>query len=207
MRNKNTPAKGIFTFNLSDEAKRRAKEHLEKAGIRLDQVPPLIWPDDAISAYQPHMYAPWQFTTKADIRRKRQEDAKHVLWFKREYGVSKRLPAYVWVFWCPGISGIFEGWWTYIIGRGFSHGGKFQTDSDLILKAMDLFPVILPSLFDLKEDWRAREVWMMEFAKRYQRCKWCGKPQGKAPIWCEVEGNDIIKILSRAEWPKQGVKF
>ncbi len=204
IRNKNTPAKGIFTFNLSDEAKQRAKEHLEKAGIRLDQVPPLIWPDDAVSAYQEHMYAPWQFTTKADIRRKRQKVAKHVLWFKREYKVSQRRAAYVWVFWCPGINGIFyRGWWLYIIGNNFSTSKYFERDTEKIQKLMKLFPLVEPTLFgppDIKK-------WKREFVKRYQRGKWGGKPQGKAPIWCEVERDYIIKILSRAEWPKQGVKF
>ncbi len=193
-------------FNLSDEAMQRGREHLKSVGIDFDRLPKIIWPDDAVYAYQKHIYAPWEYTTKADVRRKRQEDAKLKLRYKRgEYRALKRLPAYVWVFYCPGISGIFEGWWTYIIGRGFQHGGKRKQNSDLILKAMELFPL---TLHQAEDDWEAREDWMMAFAKRYQRGKWCGKPQGKAPIWCEVQGNCIEKILERTEWPgKKGIDY
>ena len=28
------------------------------------------------------------------------------------------------------------------------------------------------------------------------------KPQGKAPIWAEVKGSSIVRILDRAEWPE-----
>ncbi len=199
-----------FPIKLSEDALRRGREYMIAQGIDVDRIPPLIWPKDAVSAYREHTWDPWQYTTKADIRQTRQKDAKEVLWFKREYKVIHRRAAYVWVFWCPGISGCFEGWWTYITGNGFDHGGKFQTDSDLILEAMTMFPVVEPSLLDVGEDWKVREKWMIEFAKRYQRGKWCGKPQGKAPVWVEVQGDNIEKIIGHAKWPpaikRQGVK-
>ena len=41
---------------------------------------------------------------------------------------------------------------------------------------------------------------MVEFAKRYQRGRRGGKPQGKVPVWVEVKDGYIKKILTRAEW-------
>ncbi len=203
--NKNTPAKGIFTFNLSDEAKQRAREHLKSAGIHLDQVPELIWPDDAVSARQDDIYAPWQFTTTGDLLRERRETMDRNLRRKREYRVSQRRALYIWVFWCPGVSGVFyRGWWTYIIGRDVEYGDKYQNARDAVIeRLMKLFPLVEPTLFGPPDF----DKWMAEFVKRYQRGKWCGKPQGKAPIWCEVYGGEITKILERAEWPKQGGCF
>jgi len=190
-----------FKISLSDDARRRATAHLISLGYREKQLQPIVWPEDAVSAYRRNIILPWEFTTNADLKRRRQERAKKILWWKREYGVIYRRPLYVWVFWCPGISGIFEGWWTYIIGRGVEHGGKYTQDSDLILRAMELFPMSESVLFGIEEDWQQRERWMKEFAKRYQRGVRCGKPQGKAPIWAKVEGNSIVKILGRAQWP------
>lgn len=198
MRSKKNP--DGFPIKLSEDAQRRIRVDMEAIGYNVDDIQPLDWPEGAVSACREHMYAPWQYTTKADIRRKRQKDAKEVLWLKREYKVIHKRAAYVWVFWCPGISGCFRGWWTYLKGNGFDHGGTHQTDSDLILEAMRMFPVVEPSLFDVGEDWEVREKWMIEFAKYYQRGVWCGKPQGKAPIWVEVKENNIEKILGHAGW-------
>jgi len=199
IRNRKKPSGPLF--NLSDEARERAKKHLkEVAGIDVEKLPHLIWPDDAVSAYQEHTYAPWKFTTKDDIKRKRQENAKRVLYWKRDSGIIRRKPVYVWVFWVPGW--LFGGWWTYLIGRGVEHGGKYQTNSDLILQAMKMFPVVESTLFDVEEGWKEREKWMIAFAKRYQRGARAGKPQGKAPIWAEIQGNQIIRLLDRAEWPE-----
>ena len=189
---------------LSAAGQRRAKEHLLSLGYTEEQLQPIIWPEDAVSAHRDHVGQPWEFTTKADILRRKCERHRnnrkhHRNWMESQITHRRRL--YVWVFWCPGISGIFEGWWTYIIGCGVKHGGKYSTDSNLILQAMELFPVTDPRLFDM--DWEQRERWMKEFAKRYQRGLWCGKPQGKAPIWAEVKGNSIEKILGRAEWSER----
>lgn len=162
----------------------------------------IAWPEGSVSAYRKHRLATWEFTTKADLLQERRERMESHLWQKREYGVIHIQPLYVWVFWCPGVFGFaYRGWWTYIIGRGVEHGGKYSTGSSLILQAMELFPIIEPKLFE--EDWQQSESWMKEFAKRYQRGYWCGKPQGKAPIWAEVQGTRIKKILGRAEWPSK----
>lgn len=189
---------------LSEDGRRRAREYLLSVGYRQEQLKPIVWPDDAISAYRPYVGAPWQFNTKADILRKKREEKikcrmRQRIW--EESQIIRRRRLYVWVFWCPGISGFFEGWWTYIIGCRIEYGGKYCSDTNLILRAMELFPVIEKKLFDTEEDWQQREMWMKEFAKRYQRGYWGGKPQGKAPIWAEVRGNSIVKILGRAEWP------
>jgi len=182
---------------LSDAGRWRAREHLLSVGYTEKQLQPIVWPEDAVSAHREHMYAPWEFTTKADILRGKRERMEHNLWWKREYGVTHIQPLYVWVFWCPGFFGFaYRGWWLYLFGRGIS-SNKYQ-EGDIFSQLMELFPLIEPTLYgppDIKE-------WKAEFVKRYQRGYWCGKPQGKAPIWAEVKGTSIEKILGRAEWPK-----
>lgn len=157
------------------------------------------WPEDAVSAYRRCSFEPWQFTTKSDILRERRKRMKQRLWMKREYGVTHRRALYVWVFWCPGIfSGFFEGLWTYIVGAGREYragGYKGDLAGSLLDDIMRLFPVC-NSLFPI-----SRKEWQEQFIKKYQRGKWCGKPQGKAAIWAEVKGSSIVKILGRAEWP------
>lgn len=156
------------------------------------------WPDNAVSACREQMYAPWQFTTKPDILQKRQERMEHHLWWKREYKVTRRKALYVWVFWCPGINNFFfRGWWLYLIGRGISYGKYLERDKKTVSRLIELFPLVKPRLFgppDIDE-------WKAEFVKQFQRGYWCGKPQGKSPIWAEVEGNSIRRILSRTKWP------
>jgi len=203
------PFEGMF----SEDAKRRAREYFESCGHQIGLMPKFDPPADAVSASRQaslgNYYAPWEYTTEKDMQRNRCEKRRQrrkYLRHERESGITRLRRAYVWVFYCPGISGIFEGWWTYIIGPGFEHGGKFCEDSDLILRAMELFPVVEPALIDVKEDWKQRERWMIEFAKRYQRGCRGGKPQGKAPIWGEVKGNRIERILGRAQWPKHKEK-
>ena len=145
--------------------------------------------------------------TWEDVKQRRRERQKTLLEQKRSsYGRIQVKPLYVWVFWCPGISGFFEGLWTYIVGLGREyHGGgyKGQLAGHLLDDVMRLFPVIEQTLFSLKDDWREREKWMKGFVKRYQRGFWCGKPQGKSLIWAEVEGSHIRRILGRAEWPRK----
>jgi len=190
-----------FSIPMSEDARRRARKHLLSRGYTEEQLKPIEWPEGAVSAYQSCLGAPWEFTLKSDILRAKREKMERDLQWKREEDVVLRRPAYVWVFWCPGVGGFaFRGWWTYIIGHGFEYGGKYTQDSSLTLRAMELFPIVEPISFE--EDWQYRERWMKEFAKRYKRGTWCGKPQGKAPIWVEIKDNDIIKILGRAQWPK-----
>jgi len=188
-------------IRMTDEKRRRIREHLISVGVRVDRLQPLIWPEDAVSAYKRHMYAPWEYTLKSDILRRKRERMELNLRWKREDGVIHRRPLYVWVFWCPGINGIFyRGWWLYLIGRDIESGRYFEK-SELCSRVMELFPIIEPMLFE--EDWQQRKRWKAEFVKRYQRGKWCGKPQGKAPIWAEVNGSSILKILARAQWSKK----
>ncbi len=190
-------------FTLNDEQRRRAKEHLLSVGIDLDQLPKLIWPDDAVAAYQSHEYAQWQFTLKSDILRDKRERMERNLLTKREYGRTEIRALYVWVFWCPGISGIFEGLWTYIVGNAREyHGGGYKGNlaGQMLAKVMDMFPVDNPRpLFQLEH----RE-WMPLFVKKYQRGKWCGKPQGKAAVWARVYGGQLREIIEPVSWPSGG---
>ena len=196
IRSKNKNKSGCF--NLSPEARKRAREYLKSLGYQDKELQPIVWPDDAVSASRRYRGAPWQFTTKADIRRQRQERMKRILYWKREYGVVQRKPLYVWVFRCPGW--VYEGWYTYIIGTNISCALNFRGYAKgLITQLMQLFPLIEPTLFgsqDLGE-------WMAEFIKHYQRGTWCGKPQGKAPVWAEVEGGRVNRIFDRAQWPDE----
>jgi hypothetical protein len=190
-------------YDLSDEARQRIREHLKTAGIDVDRIPPLVWPDDAVSAYQEHMYSPWQFTTKADIRRRKREQMERNLWWKREYRLTQKRCLYVWVFFCPGF--FFGGWYTYLVGiLGRDYDIFF--DAQICKRIMELFPVWEPSLFSGLGSFRNKpqppKEWMVRFAKHYQRGRWGGKPQGKAPIWAEVCDGRVTKILSRADWPK-----
>jgi len=196
-----------FKISLSDDARRRAREYLISLGYREEDFEPIVWPEDAVSAYRRSVYEAWQFTTKADILRGKRKRMEDNLWWKREYRVIHRRALYVWVFWCSGISGVFEGLWAYIVGVGRDyHGGgyKGQLDGHLFDEVMRLFPIIDPTLFEFEEDWQQREKWKAEFVKRYQRGYWCGKPQGKAPVWAEMQNNRIKNILGRAQWPSAG---
>lgn len=183
-------------IEMTDEKRRRIRKYLISVGVPEEILKPIIWPEDAVSAYREHSYAPWKFTTKKDILREKRKSMEQNLWFKREYGVTQKRPLYVWVFWCPGISGVFEGLWTYIVGLGRDyHGGgyKGQVDGHLLDDIMRLFPVC--NLFPVSHD-----QWQEEFIKKYRRGTHCGKPQGKAPIWAEVKGDSIVRILGRAQW-------
>jgi len=187
-------------IQLTPEARQRAKEHLLSVGYRPEQLEPIEWPDDAVSACRSHKGDEWKFTLKSDILREKINRMNKCLRLKRELGLVRRLPAYVWVFYVPGA--IFSGWWTYLIGRGCEHGGKYQVDTDLICQAMEMFPVVKthPVLFDSEYEFEKKKRWQKAFAKRYQCGTRGGKPQGKAPIWVEAKGNCIIKILGHGKW-------
>ena len=206
IRSKENPNGFPNPFQLTDDARQRIREHLVSVGVDVENIPPLIWPDDAVSAHQDHEYAPWQYITKSDLLRERRERMESRLWWKREHGVVRRVPLYVWTFFVPGF--IFGGWWTYLVGPKGQHygsGHKGEVSGEIFNQIQELFPVVDPALFEVEEDWKARKRWMMEFAKRYQRGARGGKPQGKAPVWAQVQGdNDHIleRILGRAEWPR-----
>lgn len=188
------------SFLLSEEARKRATEHLKSLGYREEELQPIEWPEDAVSAYREHMYAPWQFTTKSDIRRQRRERMEHHLWWKREYGVIERRALYVWVFWCPGLFGFaYRGWWVYLIGRGIESGKYLEQDTKTMSRLMELFPLVESTLFGSPDIAK----WKKEFVKRYRRGTWAGRPQAKAPVWAEVEGTRIRRILGRAKWPAE----
>lgn len=133
-----------------------------------------------------------------EVKQRRRKRQKEILAeIRSPYDQIQKKPLYIWVFWCPGISGFFKGLWTYIVGVGRDyHGGghKGQLDGYLFDEVMRLFPVCNSS-FPV-----SRNHWEGEFIKKYTRGEWCGRPQGKAPIWAEVVGGSIERILGRAEW-------
>lgn len=191
---------GISSW-LTPEARQRARELLLARGYLEEHLKPIEWPDDAVSAHRDHSGQPWQFTTRADIRHRRQKSAKEVLWMKREFGVLKRQPLYVWVFYNP--NWIYTGWYTYLIGTGISHALNFRsTDTKMIERLMQLFPLVEPTLFGPGDF----ELWMKKFVKRYKVDKPGNRRQGKAPVWAEVTNGNakafrrVERITERGYW-------
>ncbi len=191
---------------LSDDGCRRVREHLKSAGIDFDSIPKLVWPEGAVSASQKHMYAPWEFIYKSDILKAKKEGMEQNLWWKRQYHTTEIRALYVWVFWCPGISGFFKGLWTYFVGIGGDYRGggyKGEVSGSLLDDVMDLFPLVDKPLFTKNNNvWEYHNEWQQRFVRKYQRGKWCGKPQGKAPVWAEVEEGSVKKIIGRIQWPQ-----
>ncbi len=195
-------------IQLSPEARQRIKERLLSVGYSERDIKPIEWPDDAVSAHRSHRGEPWQFTTKGDLLREKQQKTRRNRQFERDRWRNhqleiKRKRAYVWVFYVPDEM-IFGGWWTYIIGCGFSCGSK--KGMSFMKEVMELFPAVKPVkqplLFETRADWYGEEEWMIEFAKQYKRCTRNGKPNGKAPVWVDVQGDAIVKIIGQAQWAK-----
>jgi hypothetical protein len=87
------------------------------------------------------------------------------------------------------------------IGREYyDGGGKGSLGGDLLDQAMQMFPVDNPRPLLPLDHYE----WMPLFAERYRRGTWCGKPQGKAPVWAEVKGGRVLRIIERAQWPDVG---
>ena len=140
------------------------------------------------------------FTWAMVMERRRQRQVVKLEQRRSDYDVTYKKPLYVWVFWCPGVGGFaFRGWWTYFVGLGRDyHGGGYKGEADGKLKddLLRLFPLTGPNLFETNWD-----EWMKRFVKKYRRGTWCGKPQGKSPVWAEVQGGRIKRLLGMAEWP------
>ena len=172
----------------------------------------VLVPPPNVAGYESNGYYRRAVTWAMVMERRRQQQAVKLRQIRSDYNITYRKPLYVWVFWCPGISNssgvptilsCFRGWWIYFVGHGCDYRGggyKGNIEGTLFDEIMKMFPVENPHpLYALDED-----EWMQLFAKQYQRGKWCGKPQGKAPIWAEVRGESVEKILGRAKWSKGG---
>jgi hypothetical protein len=155
------------------------------------------WPKDAVYTYRNQQGSPWEFTTRQDILQEKKERINHNLWMKREHDATKRRAAYVWVFWCPGINHfVYRGWWLYIIAKGIDCGKYLENEEKTVSNLLELFPLVPSTLFGPPD----MEQWKMEFVKKYKCGMRSGKPQGKAPIWVEVKGCRIVKIIGRGQW-------
>jgi len=201
---RNKKRRPFFGLLNSEESQRKAKEHLKSLGYDFDKQPKLVWPEGAVAAWNDHFYGQWQFRFMSDVQREKKEEMEQNLMWKRDSDKTEIRALYVWVFWCPGISGFFfKGLWTYIrgIGREYHGGGiKGNLDGHLLDEVMELFPLVDRPLFP---DWRYYDRWQKQFIKKYPaKTKWCGKPQGKSAVWAEVKGTWVNKIIARAEWPQ-----
>lgn len=181
--------KGGTTLLATEEARKRAAEHLKEMGVDVDRLPKLVWPEGAVSASKSHRFAPWQYTTRDDLLRQRRARMEEHLRYKRYH--KTRRAAYVEVFYLPGP--YYMGWHRQLVGVGISQGGINEP------RLMELFPLVEPTLFGPPDF----EEWMIEFARRHRRGTRFGKPYGKAPVWVEVAGETINEIISVAEWPSE----
>ena len=156
------------------------------------------WPDGAIYASQEREDLPWEFRTTADVLAEKRCTMEQNLHRKREWDIVRRVSLYVWVFYVPGF--FYNGWWTYLVGiEGHDYGGgrKSEANGYLLGEIMKLFPIKnFATLFPSEDDW------MKGFAKQYQRGTRGGKPQGKAPVWAEVKGSQLVRILGKGEWSR-----
>lgn len=187
---------------ISEEAYERLKQHLISMGYRENDLQPIVWPEGSISAYRDHSEQPWTFRYKADVLREKKERMDHNLWTKRKYGILEYRPIYIWVFHCPGIfGGIFEGWWIYMVrAGGILRGGgcRGSVEGHLLNQILEMFPLVDKGLFDNTID---IEEWKQAFVKKYQRGKWCRKPQGKAPVLAEIKNGCVNNIIKKLNWP------
>jgi hypothetical protein len=167
----------------------------------------ILMPPPDVAGYENDGFHRRAVTWEMIKQRRREKQKQHLEELQREweYIPVRRIPMYVWVFFCPGVGGFaYRGWWLYIKGRDTDEGFR-SLRSETIKKVMELFPLVQPSLFCKYSEYDADvEEWKREFVKKYAaKKKWCDKPQGKAPVWAEVS-NHGIKILERAEWPRKG---
>jgi len=176
-----------------EQFRRKVKEELR---------PHVLTPPPDVAGYESDGYYRRAVTWEMVMERRRERQRIRLEQKRSSYDVIERKPLYVWVFWCPGISGVFfRGWWTYLVGLGRDyHGGGYKgnVEGGLMDELLRLFPLTEPDLFETNWD-----EWMKRFVKKYHRGTWCGKPQGKVPVWAEVSGGRIERILGRAEWPKR----
>jgi hypothetical protein len=164
-----------------------------KDSVRKDIKPKILSPPDNVAGYESNGYyrRPVTWSMVMDRRRQRQ---KIELENKRiDYDFIHKIPLFVWVFFCPGISGVFEGWWLYFKGREDYYGGGFKGSigDELLKKVIKLFPLVEVDLFGNFNF----ELWKERFAKKYQQGTWAGKPQGLVPVWTLVKGHQVIDIL------------
>jgi len=187
---KNPKISGGFSFN--PEARQRAKDHLLSVGYRPEQLKPIEWPEDAVYATRSPR-GDWEFTYKSDILAERRKRMQRCLYWKREHDAVYTVPAYVWVFHIPG-SNFYPGWWTYLIGKNIAEKANSYID-----QIMEFFPVLRVSFWLFNDD-MVDKIWMEEFAKVYSCGRCGGKPEGKAPVWVNVQNGSIIEILGRGKW-------
>lgn len=196
------PPEAESRFNPNTFMPRKFLEHF-RGLVKKELRSSVLVPPPNVAGYESDGYYRRAVTWAMIMERRRRQQAARLEQIRSDYDITYRVPLYVWVFWCPGISDcFFKGWWTYFVGHGRDYRGggyKGQVEGSLFDEIMKMFPVKNPhSLFALDED-----EWMQLFAKQYQRGKWCGKPQGKAPIWAEVCGGSVGRILGRAKWPRK----
>ncbi len=200
------PPENESTFRPSSFITRKWLENFREL-VKKELKPYILNPPPNVAMYESDGYFRRAVTCTWDMvmERRRQRQREQLEQKRSNYGVIERKPLYVWVFWCPGINGfIFRGWWIYLRGNGRDyHGGgyKGQVDGKLLDDLLRLFPLVERTLFGL--DWRDWKTWMIRFVKKYHRGNCCGRRQGKAPVWCEVKGNYVQRILSKTEWNQQ----
>ena len=88
-----------------------------------------------------------------------------------------------------------------MIGQNISIALNFRGYAGKTIdRIMELFPLVkATTLFDGPDF----DEWMLAFVERYPKGLWCDVPQGKAPVWGEVAGGQVERILGPAKWPEK----
>jgi len=149
----------------------------------------LDWPPDAVSAFRDRTDHQWQFRTVADVLREKRERMEASLRHKRRSGVVSRRAVHVWSFFTPGIhGGFYMGWWMYLRGIGGQTlpggGRKGCLGGDLLRRVRELFPV--PGQ-DMLFGPIGSKDYAEAFASTYRRGTHCGRPQGLAACWAQID--------------------
>jgi len=191
------PSEQESRFHPSSFISRKFLERFH--GLVKEEIRPYILkPTPEVALYESDGTFRRAVTWEMVMERRRQRQKAELTHKRYDYSI-KRKPLYVWVFWCPGINDfIYRGYWTYLVGLGgYYHGGgcKGDLDGELLEQVIELFPLVEKDLFGNFD----YDLWMRRFIVKYERGMWGGKPQGKAPVWAEVGGSRVEKILSRAE--------
>jgi len=160
-----------------------------KKWVKPEFRPYILTPPDNVAGYESDGYYRRAVTWDMVMQRRRKRQQIELERKRDNYDVIYKKPLFVWVFWCPGISGIFRGWWAYLKG----YDDDYHAD-ELLEQVIKLFPLVEIDLFGKFN----LDLWMKRFVKKYKRGTWCGKPQGLSPVWTLVQGHYVQKILCRA---------
>lgn len=168
-----------------------------KNGVREDIKPLILSPPDNVAGYESDGYFRRAVTWKIFMERRRERQKKRLEDKRSCWDFVRKIPLFIWVFHCPGISGIYEGTWLYFKGREKYYGGGFKGSigCELLDRVIALFPLVEKDLFGNYDF----ELWKSLFIKKYKKGCWAGRPQGLTPVWTLVRGGQVLEITDKIQ--------